>query len=443
MPGRPEPSLAGSRAQPVEPHRGRRGAHRALHLRRRGVPPARGREPDRRSGALRHPPRPLEARCADADRRRPRLPRPWRAGFTFRAASPPRPASRPRPRACSSTTPEPTAGSSCLPPAYRARRTRYRRSTDGSTRPGERTRRATSSSHARDLRRPEPDLERRRGDADGRNHVVPAVVDDRMYVLGGRPPLNLDVVERYNPATNGWETVAPMPVAGCGWAPGIGRRRSRRRDDRTGRRLRRRCRHIGRPARRCARPPRPRRCVPGPPRIRSRGRPRARLRLLACRRVPRRALNAPPQRSRQALRRPAIGRTMRSWPKQSESALPRRELPRNRARGGRAATQDPLPVSTRDGGGASGVRSPAPPTRAASCAPTPTTSGSMDGSGARIRRTAGTADPGARVTRVRQIQTRGARPAFRRRWSHAAPPAGRSARSLSAILGILLVLGSH
>ena len=52
----------------------------------------------------------------------------------------------------------------------------------------------------------------------GRNHVASAVVDDCMYVLGGRPPLNLDVVEHYDPATNSWKAVAPMPVARSGFA---------------------------------------------------------------------------------------------------------------------------------------------------------------------------------------------------------------------------------
>lgn len=52
----------------------------------------------------------------------------------------------------------------------------------------------------------------------GRNHVASAVVDNCLYVLGGRPPLNLDVVEHYDPATDSWKTVAPMHVPRSGFA---------------------------------------------------------------------------------------------------------------------------------------------------------------------------------------------------------------------------------
>ena len=59
----------------------------------------------------------------------------------------------------------------------------------------------------------------------GRNHVASATVDDRMYVLGGRPPFNLDVVERYDPATGAWTTVAPMHVPRSGFAAAVVGRR--------------------------------------------------------------------------------------------------------------------------------------------------------------------------------------------------------------------------
>jgi N-acetylneuraminic acid mutarotase len=59
----------------------------------------------------------------------------------------------------------------------------------------------------------------------GRNHVASAVVDQRLYVLGGRPPLNLSMVERYDPATNSWTTVAPLNTPRSGFAAAVVGRR--------------------------------------------------------------------------------------------------------------------------------------------------------------------------------------------------------------------------
>ena len=58
----------------------------------------------------------------------------------------------------------------------------------------------------------------------GRNHVASAVLDGRLYVIGGRPgPAagNLRVVERYNPATGRWRTLAPLDTATSGAAAAV------------------------------------------------------------------------------------------------------------------------------------------------------------------------------------------------------------------------------
>ena len=48
-----------------------------------------------------------------------------------------------------------------------------------------------------------------------REHLAAAVVDGRVYVIGGRwgDRGNLRVVEEYDPATDSWRTRAPMPTA--------------------------------------------------------------------------------------------------------------------------------------------------------------------------------------------------------------------------------------
>lgn len=53
-----------------------------------------------------------------------------------------------------------------------------------------------------------------------REHVGDAVLDGKLYVLGGRAPHSLAVTtaERYDPKTNRWERLAPMPVPSGGLA---------------------------------------------------------------------------------------------------------------------------------------------------------------------------------------------------------------------------------
>ena len=67
-------------------------------------------------------------------------------------------------------------------------------------------------------------------------------LDGRFYVMGGRPPFNLAVVERYDPATNTWTTLAPLDTPRSGFAAAaVGgpdrrlRRRGRRRSSRRSR----------------------------------------------------------------------------------------------------------------------------------------------------------------------------------------------------------------
>jgi N-acetylneuraminic acid mutarotase len=58
----------------------------------------------------------------------------------------------------------------------------------------------------------------------GRNHVASAVLDRKLYVIGGRPGPdagNVHVVERYNPATGRWRRLAPLNTATSGAAAGV------------------------------------------------------------------------------------------------------------------------------------------------------------------------------------------------------------------------------
>ena len=58
----------------------------------------------------------------------------------------------------------------------------------------------------------------------GRNHVASAVLNGKLYVIGGRPGPdagNLRVVERYNPAGGHWRTLAPLEVATSGAAAAV------------------------------------------------------------------------------------------------------------------------------------------------------------------------------------------------------------------------------
>jgi N-acetylneuraminic acid mutarotase len=60
----------------------------------------------------------------------------------------------------------------------------------------------------------------------GRNHVASAVLDGKLYVVGGRPGPeagNFRVVERYNPATRRWRTLAPLTTPTSGAAAAVAR----------------------------------------------------------------------------------------------------------------------------------------------------------------------------------------------------------------------------
>lgn len=61
-----------------------------------------------------------------------------------------------------------------------------------------------------------------------RNHAAAGVIDNRIYVAGGRAgsvfipnALNLDLVEVYDPATDRWSIVSPMPTARSAAAWGV------------------------------------------------------------------------------------------------------------------------------------------------------------------------------------------------------------------------------
>jgi N-acetylneuraminic acid mutarotase len=55
-----------------------------------------------------------------------------------------------------------------------------------------------------------------------RDYASAAVVDNKLYLIGGsnlnREPPYVEVVERFDPATQTWDTVAPIPVAATGMA---------------------------------------------------------------------------------------------------------------------------------------------------------------------------------------------------------------------------------
>ena len=54
-----------------------------------------------------------------------------------------------------------------------------------------------------------------------REHLSVVEADGRLFAIGGRKgSVNLDAVEAYDPATNSWETLAPMPTARGGMAIG-------------------------------------------------------------------------------------------------------------------------------------------------------------------------------------------------------------------------------
>lgn len=52
---------------------------------------------------------------------------------------------------------------------------------------------------------------------DARDHLAAATLDGRLYVVGGRNP-NSARLDRYDPSTDSWESLAPMPTARSGHA---------------------------------------------------------------------------------------------------------------------------------------------------------------------------------------------------------------------------------
>jgi len=56
-----------------------------------------------------------------------------------------------------------------------------------------------------------------------REHLTSAVLDDKMYVIGGRDSnqWNKDLNERYDPQTDSWETLEPLPTARSGLTASI------------------------------------------------------------------------------------------------------------------------------------------------------------------------------------------------------------------------------
>ena len=49
--------------------------------------------------------------------------------------------------------------------------------------------------------------------ATARCHLTVAVLDGKVYAVGGFSGGDLSSVERYDPATNAWQVVAPMATA--------------------------------------------------------------------------------------------------------------------------------------------------------------------------------------------------------------------------------------
>lgn len=55
-----------------------------------------------------------------------------------------------------------------------------------------------------------------------REHLTAQAVDGRIYVIGGRwQGVNVDTVEVYDPASDSWQTLAPMPTARGGLASAV------------------------------------------------------------------------------------------------------------------------------------------------------------------------------------------------------------------------------
>lgn len=51
-----------------------------------------------------------------------------------------------------------------------------------------------------------------------RNHLAAAVIDGRIYAVGGRGGPDVPYLDRYDPESNAWEVLAPMPTARSGLA---------------------------------------------------------------------------------------------------------------------------------------------------------------------------------------------------------------------------------
>ena len=54
-----------------------------------------------------------------------------------------------------------------------------------------------------------------------RNHLAGGAIGGRLYVVGGRPPLTLAVLEVFDPATGAWTTRSPMPTGRSGHAAAV------------------------------------------------------------------------------------------------------------------------------------------------------------------------------------------------------------------------------
>jgi N-acetylneuraminic acid mutarotase len=54
-----------------------------------------------------------------------------------------------------------------------------------------------------------------------RNHVAGGAIGGRLYVVGGRPPLTLSVLEVFDPVSGTWKSRAAMPTGRSGHAAAV------------------------------------------------------------------------------------------------------------------------------------------------------------------------------------------------------------------------------
>lgn len=54
-----------------------------------------------------------------------------------------------------------------------------------------------------------------------RNHLAATAIGGKFYAVGGRPPLTLNVLEVFDPSSNTWSTLAPMPTGRSGIAGAV------------------------------------------------------------------------------------------------------------------------------------------------------------------------------------------------------------------------------